>query len=385
MPASIYSFNPEDGTKEYYLTVVPDVSSSFEDQLSSVFEIYNKALLDLNLSLNSGVYVTIYISDAANQESVVRDSIYVKELFEAKIASSVLQIPPMFSKIALLAYHIKPDAHYDIQRLLIRGVDSRYMGISVSNGHYQHNYLKNCLSSELGSNEEQAKWLLNALNNFCLDSKSQLENIVRTWLYVHDLDNNYEGMVKVRREIFKEWNLTENTQFPASTGIGGRVENSKHTLLIDAIIINGLEKEQFVRMEALSHMNPTIKYGVTFERGVQIKYGDRSHQYISGTASIDNKGEVVHKGDVIRQADRMLENVSVLLETSNSSLGEVAYFIVYLRDFSDAVTVNAHLSEKLPPNIPFLILHANVCRPGWLIEIDGISISGSGDSKYKCF
>nr|MBC8555280.1 hypothetical protein [Candidatus Brocadiales bacterium] len=150
-------------------------------------------------------------------------------------------------------------------------------------------------------------------------------------------------------------------------------------------IINGLEKEQFVKMEALSHMNPTIKYGVTFERGVQIKYGDRSHQYISGTASIDNKGEVVHKGDVIKQTDRMLENVSVLLETVGSSLNEVAYFIVYLRDFSDSDKVNSHLREELPLEIPFLILQANVCRPGWLIEIEGIAISDYRNNKYKCF
>ena len=41
---------------------------------------------------------------------------------------------------------------------------------------------------------------------------------------------------------------------------------------------------------AASHMNRTSDYGVSFERGTAIEYGDRIHALISGTASIDNRG-----------------------------------------------------------------------------------------------
>lgn len=64
---------------------------------------------------------------------------------------------------------------------------------------------------------------------------------------------------------------------------------------------------------ARDYLNPTYEYGVTFERGVRVDYGDRSHIFISGTASIDNRGRVVHAGDVRRQTERMWENVEALL------------------------------------------------------------------------
>ena len=34
-------------------------------------------------------------------------------------------------------------------------------------------------------------------------------------------------------------------------------------------------------------VNRTYEYGVTFERGTAVTYGDRRHVFIAGTASID--------------------------------------------------------------------------------------------------
>ena len=118
--------------------------------------------------------------------------------------------------------------------------------------------------------------------------------------------------------------------------------------------LTGIQPEQQQYLYALSHLNRTIEYGVTFERGTRVKYGDRSHLYISGTASIDNKGQVLHVGDVRQQTLRMWENVEQLLAEGGATYQDVAQIIVYLRDVADYPLVSQMFAERFP-NTPYAI------------------------------
>ncbi len=124
----------------------------------------------------------------------------------------------------------------------------------------------------------------NTLNKYKMSLQN---NTVRTWIYVRDIDNNYKGMVDARRELFSRVGLTEKTRYIASTGIEGKTAQTQLLVTMDSLSIGNLKEEQIVRMEALENLSSTIVYGVTFERGTRIRFGDRSHLYISGTASID--------------------------------------------------------------------------------------------------
>lgn len=117
-----------------------------------------------------------------------------------------------------------------------------------------------------------------------------LDNTIRTWVYVGDVDNHYKTMVGARREYFTAQGLTDRTRYLASTGIEGGCQSPERIVSVDSLSIGGLRPEQIVRLEAPSHLSPTIVYGVTFERGLRVRFGDRSHLYISGTASIDSRG-----------------------------------------------------------------------------------------------
>ena len=86
---------------------------------------------------------------------------------------------------------------------------------------------------------------------------------------------------------------------------------------MDAYAIAGVDSRQIRYLYASSLMNRTSEYGVRFERGTCVDYGDRRHVFISGTASINNKGEIMHVGDIQRQTERMLENVAALLEEAD--------------------------------------------------------------------
>ena len=92
------------------------------------------------------------------------------------------------------------------------------------------------------------------------------DNCMRTWIFVQNIDNNYAGVVKARNEVFMTQNLTSETHFIASTGIGGRMADPKVLVQLDAYAVEGISSEQVHYLYARTHLNPTYEYGVQRER-----------------------------------------------------------------------------------------------------------------------
>ena len=196
-------------------------------------------------------------------------------------------------------------------------------------------------------------------------------NCVRTWFFVSDIDNNYAGLVRARRENFECIGLTSRTHYVASTGIAGTPPPEGALVQMDAYAVAGPFSQRY--LYAPTHLGPTYEYGVTFERGVRLDMDGRRSVLISGTASIDNKGAVLHVGDVCAQARRMLENVGELLSEAGCGWPDVRQAIVYLRNASDYEKAAPILSERLC-GIPYAVTLAPVCRPDWLIEMECIAL-----------
>lgn len=62
-----------------------------------------------------------------------------------------------------------------------------------------------------------------------------------------------------------------------------------------------------------------------------------------------------------------------LLESAGGTLADMTYFIVYLRDIADAPVLRRYMQIRFP-NTPFLLTEARVCRPEWLIEVEGMAV-----------
>jgi enamine deaminase RidA (YjgF/YER057c/UK114 family) len=92
----------------------------------------------------------------------------------------------------------------------------------------------------------------------------------------------------------------------------------------------------------------------------------------------------LHDGDVLRQVDRALENVSALLEVANASLDDMASMTLYLRDAADAKRVVSFLDEN-HPGLPFVAVQAPICRPRWLVEVEGLAIVANEDARWPKF
>ena len=80
--------------------------------------------------------------------------------------------------------------------------------------------------------------------------------------------------------MFVTQNLTENTHYIASTGIGGRHADPKALVMLDAFA-KGI-KARTNQISLCPHtLNPTYEYGVSFERGTAVDYDDRRQVLIS--------------------------------------------------------------------------------------------------------
>ena len=207
---------------------------------------------------------------------------------------------------------------------------------------------------------------------------------VRTWIFVRDVDVNYAGVVEGRKDYFNRIGLTADTHYIASTGIEGRAPDCRNLVEMDAYSIKGLLKGQTDYLYAPENLSPTALYGVTFERGTAITYGDRRHIFISGTASIDNKGKVLYAGDAGAQAGRMLDNIEALLAEAGAGLGDIGMAIVYLRDPADEPAARRIVQARCP-SLNALYVLGPVCRPSWLVEMECIALTQGGNKAYPNF
>ncbi len=302
------------------------------------------------------VFMRYFLSDATNQAPLIANT--------HDCTVSFIQQPPLDgSKVALWIY-------------LQKGTEVSSMNGStvVSHNGYRHIWTMGLTNTSVDTSYMQTwKTMLSYIDTLKLFGATLKDNCIRTWFYVRDVDTQYGGLVKSRRECFMEQGLTADTHYIASTGIGGTPADPKAIIQMGCYAITGFEAEQQRYLYALTHLNKTEEYGVTFERATLMQYGDRDHIYISGTASINNKGEVVHVGDVRKQTYRMWENVEKLLEEGGMAFDDIMQIIVYLRDGADYKLVQKLFEEKFPDK-PCVITLAPVCRPTWLIEMECIAV-----------
>jgi enamine deaminase RidA (YjgF/YER057c/UK114 family) len=394
----ISRFGPSAQAEEIHLFVQPQRDGCFEDQLEQVTAQYHAALDSLDLPRHTALFRRCFLSDAANQLHAVMASPLGLGVPTAEAAAvSCIEQPPLsFRKIALLAYHVRdvepeaksffeiPEAGRYARTLAVKRPERTLLWTTQMTSRRKASSGV-CAIHETRCALDQTSGLLSTYcDHLGSQGASLLDNALRTWIYVQNVDMHYAGMVLARRELFATQGLTPETHYIVATGIEGPNARTQSLITFDALAMVGLEKEQIAFIDALDHLNRTDEYGVTFERSARVDHADRSHIYLAGTAAIDAEGQIVHPGDVLRQTDRTLENLSALLDAGGGSLDDLAAMIVYLRDASDARRVVAHL-DAIQPDLPFVIVRAPVCRPGWLVEMEGVAIFANRDSRWPAF
>ena len=344
-----------------YIILSPEAKGSFNDRLNFLYLKLGNILDTEKLENRTLQYCKVFLSDSQNQIKEFEESLLYQEFLKGTNLTIVEQTPLNGSKASLL---IKTTD--DTTPILFHS-----LRLTEEEAKGKNSY-------------EQTRLLFNKYLKTIEGTDMTMErNLVRTWIYVTNIDVNYQGVVEARNDIFDKEGLTADTHYIASTGIGGATPVRHAAVAIDFLTVPNIKEEDKKYLQALEHLNPTHEYGVAFERGTRLTlpthtlHPEGSQQFkqqyfISGTASINKHGDVVYEGDIVHQTGRLLENIGALLKDGDATMNDIRYFIIYLRDITDYHTVEI-LMNQFYPQIPHIIVEAKVCRPGWLIEMECIA------------
>ena len=359
--------------KEYNLAITAFPGNSFTDQLVNIQQALTVFLESNKLLRKNILFQRIFSSDISNQEEELKSIAFCP-------AVSTIQQPPVGNaRISTWMIILQPKNKKSVN------LKSTKNQVVFSHNGYSHGFLSSISGPRIADSYTQTKAILTKYTSWLKRNQLTLvDNCIRTWIFVRDIDNNYSGMVKARNEIFTKEKLTSDSHFIASTGIEGQSAISSDLVMIDAYSVAGLDNSQIKYLNALEYLNHTHEYGVAFERGTSIDYGDRRHIFISGTASIDCKGEILYPNDIEKQTRRGFDNIKALLSEAESDMNDVNSMIVYLRDSADAFFVESYLSENYA-DIPTIVVLAAVCRSGWLIEIECTAIKTVENPEFANF
>ena len=372
--AQLATFATDNGiTEQHAIIHIEPRGELFDAQMQRMLLAESELLATPQCQGAQTIFKRYFLSDATNQKPTLDQMLRTHDATRAASVSCIQQPPLNGSKVAAWLY-------------IVHGMDVEdHDGLVIAS----HNGYRHLWKMGMHHHKGDSAWQTESL---LIDYEETLQrygatladNCIRTWFYVRDVDTQYAGMVRARRENFAEQGLTKDTHFITSTGIGGLPADTRALIQLGTYALIGFMPEQQRYLYAPTHLNPTYEYGVTFERGTRIDYGDRRHVYISGTASINNHGEVVHVGDIVRQTRRMWENVETLLAEAGTTFADIAQIIVYLRDVADYDIVSRMFAERFPTT-PYVITLAPVCRPTWLIEMECVAISPCTNNNFRDF
>ena len=372
-------FCGQSGIAEYEFYLSPTQHGCVDVQLDWLQSAYHQVLQWLNLELASGVFRRFLCSDPHNQAPELEAHAFSNPKHDdPPCAVSWVGQPPLPpAKVVLWAQHIDDPKGIKIKR------DGATL--MLDRGDLSHHWTTNATGVRKHSSFDQTQCIFEDYEQYLGKHDMTLaDHVIRTWFFVRHVDVNYDGLIVSRRELFEKRGLTSKTHYIASTGIEGAPPMDRAKVAMDAYAVGGIDNKQVQYIEALDHLGPTHVYGVTFERATAVSYRDRKHIFISGTASIDPAGNIVHEGDVSKQLDRALENVDALLKQCGASLSDMTGYYAYVRDPSDQGLIRDRFKAILG-DVPVAVVVAPVCRPGWLVEIEGRAIIAENNPQFPVF
>lgn len=127
--------------------------------------------------------------------------------------------------------------------------------------------------------------------------------------------------------------------------------------------------------EAYAYPKPS-----SFSRGLRLDIKGVTILMISGTASIDDKGETIHVGDFRKQTWRTYYNITALLAAEGATWKDVVRTTCYLRDIErdyaafNEIRTKFFKEQGLDPLPASTGIQAILCRPDLLVEMEAMAI-----------
>jgi enamine deaminase RidA (YjgF/YER057c/UK114 family) len=224
---------------------------------------------------------------------------------------------------------------------------------------------------------EDAVATLQAAEELLAREGLSFRDVARTWFYLRDILDWYGPFNTVRNAAFRRMGLMGpkgSGLIPASTGIEGRNPRGGWcTLDLLALQAKGGGPAPMERLHN-RRQNEATEYGSAFARAMEVVLGDARYVFVSGTASIDDRGATVHAGDFETQTRFTIEAVEALLEGAGAGLRDVAQATAFLKNPCDARAFERVIERSSLDGAPLVTTVADVCRNDLLFEIDAVAV-----------
>ncbi len=207
-------------------------------------------------------------------------------------------------------------------------------------------------------------------------------HLLRTWNYFpritgfdtgQDESNRYKLFCRGRLQAMQAHAVDDNV-YPAATVIGNQGSHLQVYFL--ASDTAGVAVENPRQTSAYSYPTTDSLSQPLFSRGILKTWDNRTHFYVSGTASIIGH-ETRHIDDVRAQLNEAINNVEMLVAHANEQCGthlnaqnNLLYMKVYVRRSEDITCIKQVLAARLPVEVPHVLLLGDMCRDDLLVEVE---------------
>jgi len=238
----------------------------------------------------------------------------------------------------------------------------------VSNGH---------------NRRKQAEAMFRKAEALLKSEGASFRDVVRTWIYAEDILDWYNEFNSARNTCYSEFGLLHNGDvnhaedifLPASTGIEGKNPEGASTIM-DLLAVTK-RSNTGIQIQPLYgiHQRSPYRYGSAFSRAMKVVEPEEKWLFVSGTASLNEKGETVHTGDLRSQVKHTVEVIDSLVQPEGASFSNLCEATVFLKRKSD-FSLYQETAESLGlSNIPAVYLVADVCWEELLFELDAAFVT----------
>jgi enamine deaminase RidA (YjgF/YER057c/UK114 family) len=202
-------------------------------------------------------------------------------------------------------------------------------------------------------------------------------DVHRTWFFLDDILSWYDDFNRARNDAYTSFGILNGSPkalIPASTGIRGRNARGHHCTF-DLLATRPLEGRK-LNVERLHNplQNEASEYGSSFSRGLSVATDRCRYFLVSGTASIDERGNTVHAGDFDAQARRTIDNVESLLASGGAGFDDVGQASAFIKSPEDVERLRRILELRGLGDLPLVCTIEDICREDLLVELDATAV-----------
>jgi len=355
---------------------------SFALQARTAYDGLRGLLEQLGAELGQVLVEKVYFRDVAGDFAdfqEVRECVYRSGGVrgEQLPATTYLGQPPCrpSQAVELQAYAVIPASPQSVRVEALSPAREHLAVKLVQIGEARHLYLGNVSGQDrqgrpLGSFRRQSDAMFDAALEILCEHRVPFANVLRTWIYLDDIDRDYGELNASRNAFFRRENVR---RLPASTGIGGKLHPAGTLCSLDVYALLTPEVAEAGIMHTPT-LNEAPEYGSAFARGMRMALAEQTYLFVSGTASVDECGATAHVGDVRGQIERMLLNVEELLRPHRATFADLVHAVTYLKSAGDFELHRRVCAEQRLVDVPHTIVQADVCRPELLCEMEAIAI-----------